>query len=333
MLGLRQHFLGDPWNYLDTVVVVFWLTDKFAGGALLMNPTLLRLVRLGRLLRLIRLAKNLVVLDALYLMTTSIRGSVKFLAWACILLVVLQMLFALLLSQVLHESYFNQPQYSYEDRQAVYRYFGTFSRAMLSMFELSMGNFPPIVWLLSEKVTGWFVLFCLMHKLTVGFAVIGVINAVFIQETFKVANQDNYILMLQRERADANFAQKMKLLFQHADDDGNATLSLSEFHALVNEPAVKVWLSSLGLCTRDTENLFKLIDHDANGELTLKEPITGALVVKGEARSIDVHNMKRGLGNIERLLRAMESRDLRRASWNAQLRDEERGVKAGVEPA
>ena len=121
---------------------------------------------------------------------------------------VVQTLFALLLNQIIHGSYCNNSQYSYEDRQAVYHYFGTFSRAMLSMFELSMGNFPPIVWLLSEKVTSWFILFCLLHKLTVGFAVIGVINAVFIQETFNVANQDHYILRLQRERADAVFSAR-----------------------------------------------------------------------------------------------------------------------------
>ena len=39
---------------------------------------------------------------------------------------------------------------------------------------------------------------------------------------------------------DANFAQKIRLLFRNADGDGNATLRLSEFHALANEPAVKV---------------------------------------------------------------------------------------------
>merc|ERR1712093_28226 len=102
---------------------------------------------------------------------------------------------------------------------------------MLSMFELSLANFPPIVWVLSEKITSWLIFFCLVHKLTVGFAVIGVINSVFIQETFKVANQDNYILKRQRERSDANFAEKMKLLFHHKADDATATvLSLSEFH-------------------------------------------------------------------------------------------------------
>jgi hypothetical protein len=274
----------------------------------------LRLARLARLLRLARLVRTIKAFDSLILMTTAIKGSVKFLGWACILLLVLQMLFALLLNQMLHESYFSQSQYSYEDRQAVYRYFGTFSRAMLSMFELSMGNFPPIVWLLSEKVTSWFILFCLLHKLTVGFAVVGVINAVFIQETFKIANQDNYILKRQRERADAAFAHKMNLLFQHADDDGNATLSLSEFHALVNEPAVKTWLSSLGLCTRDSEKLFRLIDQDSNGELTLEELITGASFVKGEARSIDLQSMKRDVEHLERLVRGMEARDLRRSS-------------------
>merc|ERR1719421_2562756 len=99
-------------------------------------------------------------------MTTSIKSSMKFLVWASCLLAVIQMLFALVVGQYLHQSYFYNSRYSYEDQRAVFRYFGTFSRGMLSMFELTMGNFPPIAWTLSEKVSEWFILFCLLHKLT-----------------------------------------------------------------------------------------------------------------------------------------------------------------------
>ena len=38
-------------------------------------------------------------------------------------------------------------------------------------------------------------LLCILHKLVIGFAVVGVINGVFIQETFKVASSDNQIMM------------------------------------------------------------------------------------------------------------------------------------------
>merc|ERR1719324_1138922 len=164
------------------------------------------MARLARLLRLIRLGKNLAVLDSLYLMTTSIRHSAKFLMWAILLLGLIQMLFALVLGQVLHQSYFNNDHWSYEDRRAVYKYFGTFSRGMLSMFELTMGNFPPIAWTLAEKVSEWFILVCLIHKFVVGFAIIGCVNAVFTQETFKVALHDDYILKMHKERADRDWA-------------------------------------------------------------------------------------------------------------------------------
>ena len=69
------------------MVVIFWLMDKFVGGALLLDPKLLRVVKLGRILRLIRIAKNLIVLDALYLMTMPIKEGANFIGWACALLV------------------------------------------------------------------------------------------------------------------------------------------------------------------------------------------------------------------------------------------------------
>ena len=40
---------------------------------------------------------------------------------------------------------------------------------MLSMFELTLGNWPPVTRLLSEEVTEWFMLICIAHKLTIGF--------------------------------------------------------------------------------------------------------------------------------------------------------------------
>eukprot|EP00913_Durusdinium_trenchii_P010002 g9388.t1 len=46
--------------------------------------------------------------DSLYLMTTALKGSALILTWACVLLLVLQVLIALLLNQVLYDSYLDE---------------------------------------------------------------------------------------------------------------------------------------------------------------------------------------------------------------------------------
>merc|ERR1740130_851063 len=131
---------------------------------------------------------------------------------------------SLFLTQVLHASYFSDmglAGMSAEDierRQKLYEYFGTFTRCFVSMFELTLANWPPVTRLLAEEVSEWFMLFCLIHKMTIGFAVIGVINGVIMQETFKVASTDDIIMVRQKQRAVALLRMKMSMLFDSIDE-------------------------------------------------------------------------------------------------------------------
>merc|ERR1719198_2319740 len=122
---------------------------------------------------------------------------------------------------MLFDFYFREDKYPVEERQQVYEYFGTFSRSMLSMFEITLANWPPVARLLSENVSEFFMPICVVHKLLIGFAVVGVINGVFMQETFKVAATNDRIMIRQKEKAAKMHTAKMRRLFEQADDSGD----------------------------------------------------------------------------------------------------------------
>merc|ERR1719324_2159345 len=117
---------------------------------------------------MLRLVREIQVFDDLYLMTTAISGSLRSLGWACCLLFVIQMLIALLLTQVLQDSYLKSDR-SEAERQKIYEYFGTFTRSMLSMFEITLANWPPVCRCIQENVSQWYTLVFVLHKLIVGF--------------------------------------------------------------------------------------------------------------------------------------------------------------------
>merc|ERR1719265_2148536 len=100
------------------------------------------------------------------------------------------------------------------------------------MFEITLGNWPVIARLLSEEVSQWFIILCLVHKLTVGFAVIGVITGVILQETFKVAQTDDIIMLRTKRTASGVLRKKMSDLFEALDADGDGSLSAAEFTSL-----------------------------------------------------------------------------------------------------
>merc|ERR1712176_122753 len=201
---------------------------------------------------MLRLVRKLQGFDSLFLMSTAISGSMSVFLWSLVLLSMVQMMLALFLSQYLHEYFFTGSIMMDPSAQqvAVFQYFGTFTRAFFTMFELTLGNWPPVCRLLAENVHESFFLFGMLHKLSIGFAVVGVINGVFMQETFKVAAMDDMLMVRQKERAVKAHKEKMRRFLQEADTKskdgsniGDGELSREEFLQIVLDPQVSHWLT------------------------------------------------------------------------------------------
>lgn len=301
---LRRKFFLHCWNIFDMLIVLGWLIetlpflqlDGFAGA------TVFRVARLARLMRLVRVVRQIRTFDALFLMTTAIQSSITVLFWSVVLLFMLQVLCAFLLNQILHWTYFLDTSYPLEERQEIFVYFGTFSRAMLSTFEMTLANWPPVCRLLMENVSEWFMVFCLLHKLTIGFAVIGIINGVFIQETFRVAANDDFIMMHEKEWSMGTHKSKMMKLLEAGDSSGDGQLDRGEFLELLEVDEVKMWLASMDLDTSDGEAVFAFMDKDGDNQVSIDELVQGVSKLKGSARSLDLISCLHRIDHLTKLI-------------------------------
>jgi len=201
------------------------------------------------------------------------------------------MTFALLLSQVLL-FFLEDDAFDLADRRDIFEYFGNFTRSMLSMFEITLGNWPPIARLLQEKVSSWFVVFSLLHKIIFGFACVAVINGVFMQETFKVAQQDDQIMLRTVETKKQAHRKKMQMFFTHANDDDDKVLSPEEWRDVLAEEKVRHWFTAQGLSISDPDLLWDILDTSGDRELDLEELIQGTARLQGPARSLDLAVLK-----------------------------------------
>jgi hypothetical protein len=311
MLGLRRRFWRDAWNWLDTIIVLCWVAQTSLEWYFPVNfgvdPEVLRIMRLARLVRLVRLVRTVQGFDAIYVITTALQGSLPVLAWSCVVLLVFQSLMALLLQKLLADVYFTDSSQPVEQRQEVFIYFGTFTRAVFSMYEITLANWPPVSRVLAENVSQWFMLFAVVHKLTIGFALIGILNGVLLQETFKVASTDDRIMVRQKEKATNMHAKKMHLLFRSADSSGNGLLDLQEFREVLREPGVKTWLAAMELdAGEDADNLFSLLDKE-NGQVSADALIKGMARLKGSARSIDMVSLMHEVKQLQEQLLAVKT--------------------------
>jgi Ca2+-binding EF-hand superfamily protein/heme exporter protein D len=214
-------------------------------------------------------------------------GSFAVLLWSVVVLALVQMLMALVLQSLL-EKYILDEQNPEAARKEVYKFYGTFARSMLTLFEMTLGNWMPPCRALVENVSEWWMLFSLAHKLVIGFSVVSVITSVFIQETFKVAAIDDKIMIMSTERARKMHIRKINALFGYTDHDGNGFLDVGEFTTVLQDSGIRTWLASMGLQVRDIPQFFQLLDVDGNGRLTVKELVEGISVLKGTATSYDM---------------------------------------------
>lgn len=291
-----RNFWRMGWNLFDFIVVFSWLVDKASAETALfaVDPMLLRFCRLARLLRLVKAMRFMQMFDALQVLIASIKGSLAVLFWSTLLLFAIMMVCAMVLSHFLQE-YMLDDKNPEHVRHDIYRYFGSFSRGMVTMLELTLGNWVPVCRLLMENLMEWYGFAIVIYKIMVGFGVVKVITGCFLHETFKIASTDDEIMIMRKQREQESHRGKMERLFSAADDQGHGTLSREEFAFVLSEDHVKTWLSAMEISFEDANMLFELIasntktcNDNEEPRISVSEFLQGTTRLRGNAKALDM---------------------------------------------
>jgi len=247
ILVMRFKFITSWWNWLDFIIVVSWVLDAGFQVKSFLNPMMLRLFRLVKLLRVAKLFKSFSSFDSLSLLLGSLKASASILFWSIVVMFVLQMVAALFFCQVLQEYIVEG---THHGRIEVYDRFGTFTRAFVTMLELTIGQWGPVLQLLVQNVSEWYAIFVIVYVLCVSFATIKVISGVFILETQKLAASDEDILIMQKDRANSRLEANILSVFKEIDSSGEGSLDREEFQRIIRDDRVRTYLAALELETQ-----------------------------------------------------------------------------------
>eukprot|EP00913_Durusdinium_trenchii_P009450 g8883.t1 len=294
----RCRFFKVLMNFLDLVVSVAAVIEVALNYTvkLPVEPMLFRLLRVGKLVRAVRMVAMTSVLASLQLLVKCLAASRDMLWWSFCLLAFVQCVAGMILS-TLCQDYIQQSEYDLKLRQEVFLYYGTFTRTVLTMFDTDMLTFMFFV--CSSFLVYAVVCLPLSDLMTLqswkgcvlGFAVLNVVNAVFVQQTMKTASSDEELAFRQKERDKATYTRKVKKLFQAMDFSGDGSISIDEFAKLVASPKLQFWISQLELEYHDLLSLFEFLDN-GDGQITLNEFIEGAARLRGSAKALDVWRME-----------------------------------------
>jgi len=251
-----------------------------------MNPTVARLLRVARPLRSIRFLKNKQIQTSLNILTKCLQASVVTLFWSLCLLMMIQCMIGMVAGQVAQDfvSDLSNPE---KGRHEVFRYYGTFSRCLVTMFEIHMANWASPCRVVMNNIGQSWGSLLVFYRCVIGYALMSVLGAVFVQQAMSVQQQDHELLILRKQKDTDRYNRKLKDLFETMDTDGDGQLSRAEFDALNGKPELKHWMESLDINPDDLQGLFDLLDT-GDGLVSYDEFLMGATRVRGEARNIDV---------------------------------------------
>lgn len=234
------------------------------------------------------------------------------LVWVVVLVFPVMASFALGMNYILVDFMLDETKPP-QDRIKCYEYFGTFTKGMLSMFEVTFGSWVPICRFLYSAVDAKFAVFFMTYQMVMGLAVLRIIYGVFIHVTLACAESDDDTAIAKKRRENKKFADKMKALFQKFDDSGDGCLSRAEFAVISQHPAVRTWLSTMELEMSDSDLVFDLADGGDN-KMSANELIYGFQRLRGAARSTDIWALislvRKAMHDSEALQRRVEMREM-----------------------
>merc|ERR1712151_1047632 len=117
---------------------------------------LLRLLCRLKLVRIARMIKTIQLLDSLQVLIGSISACTSVLVWSASVLGLTMSMISILLNALLMSCMKAETEdcdITEDTRLQLYIYFGSFSRSMYTMFEVTLGNFVPVTRFLTENIS------------------------------------------------------------------------------------------------------------------------------------------------------------------------------------
>mmetsp|Transcript_137578 Transcript_137578/g.252334 ORF Transcript_137578/g.252334 Transcript_137578/m.252334 type:complete len:628 (-) Transcript_137578:194-2077(-) len=294
----RMAALRSWWIRFDFAIITMSVVDTLGSTALPVNPSMLRMMRLLRMLRLFRILKAMKAFDSLFLLLKSIYSSMHAAVWSFFFLTAVHVIAGLFLCQVL-QGFMNDVQRPLEVRQKVYNYFGTMTKSMFTMFEISMANWAGPCRVLVDEVSEWYIPLIILYRCFFLFAVLKVIAAVFITETNSVLAHDDELTLMKRHREQASFRSKVKQFVHSIDSFDEESVCWQDLEEIVSDEDVAALLAPLGFAPKDLEKIFWLID-DGTGHMHVDEFLAKIGSFRGHPKTVDLMTLLKLTHNIDR---------------------------------
>lgn len=173
--------------------------------------------------------------------------------------------------------------------EQVKKLYGSVGRTMMTFFStISGGSEWQVVADPLARISEFFFLVWVVFICITFYGVLNVFTGVFCEAAMEAAKRDTTTILQQEHDEFISAEKTLRHAFEKVDVDGSGNLTEEELNEVLADEDVSVMLTLIGLQTSESKGLFKLLDEDRSGCLSIDEFIDGCMSLKGSARRLDM---------------------------------------------
>eukprot|EP00930_Biecheleria_cincta_P030819 TRINITY_DN21362_c0_g1_i1.p1 TRINITY_DN21362_c0_g1~~TRINITY_DN21362_c0_g1_i1.p1 ORF type:complete len:196 (+),score=53.37 TRINITY_DN21362_c0_g1_i1:120-707(+) len=124
----------------------------------------------------------------------------------------------------------------------------------------------------------------------------------FCEHAIDMAQADKEALVLEQMREKKTYIEAFQDIFQEMDEDRSGKVSFNEMQTFMENEQFQAYLSHVNISSQSAWTIFRLLDDDSSGAVTIEEFVTGLLRLRGPAKTIDLRDMHRDVTRLGTVL-------------------------------
>jgi len=298
--GIVEFFCSEKdwaWNWFDVVIVLLTTFEtglSLVGGLTnaLEGVSGLRVVRVMRVLRVVRVIRGMRNFRPLRLLIHAIANTLRSAIWTLLLLMMIIYTFSVMFAQSTYDHLASQVEAGTPIDEDLSKNFGTLGRTLYTLFSASTGGCDwqdvaaPLGDVHFACLAGFIIYISFQY-----FCVMNVVTGIFCQSALEIAKNDREDMIVQQLQDKDRYVASLQDLFREWDGNGSGELSLEEFQYHMKDSRMQAFLRTLEIEPSNAFTLFKLLDADGQGTLDVSEFVGGLIELRGNAKSIQIHEL------------------------------------------